>query len=83
MQRIGRFHELGRYRLCIAVPRNHRLASCVQLSLHDLHGEHLIVIKGGDTLQLDRLREILKLTHPQIILEDANYFYDTEDLQHL
>lgn len=78
MLRIGAFYELGRYRLCVAVPRNHRLAAKNRLSLNDLHGEHLIVVKSGDALHLDHLREILKMTHPQIILEDANYFYDLE-----
>lgn len=78
MLRLSRFYQLGEYRLCVAVPRNHRLAEKGMLSLNDLHGEHLVAVKGGDTLQLDRLREVLKLTHPQIILEDADYFYDLE-----
>ncbi len=78
MLNISRFYQLGQYRLCVAVPRNHPLASKERLSLSDLHGERLIVVKSGDTLQLDRLRELLKMAHPQIILEDANYFYDLE-----
>lgn len=78
MLRMSKFHELGRYPLCIAVPRNHRLASQTKLSLNDLHGEHLVVVKSGDALYLDKLREILKMTHPQILIEDAPYFYDME-----
>lgn len=78
MLRLSRFFQLGEYKLCIAVPRNHRLAGKATLSLNDLHGERLVAVKSGDTLQLDRLRELLKLTHPQIILEDADYFYDLE-----
>ena len=78
MLSIGEFYELGRYHLCIAVPRNHQLASKDKLSLNDLHGEHLIVVKSGDALYLDDLREMLKMTHPQIIFEDAHYFYDIE-----
>lgn len=78
MLNISDFYELGRYSLCIAVPRNHRLASKTKLSLHDLHGEHIVTVKGGDTLQLDEFREKLKMTHPQIIFEDAHYFYDLE-----
>ena len=78
MLSISDFYELGQYRLCVAVPRNHRLASKANLSLHDLHGEHLITVKGGDTLQLDEFREKLKMTHPQIIFEDAHYFYDLD-----
>lgn len=72
------FFELGRYHLCIAVPRTHRLASKSKLVLSDLHGEHLVTVKSGDTLHLDDLREILKMTHPQIIFEDAHYFYDMD-----
>ena len=78
MLSISDFYELGQYRLCVAVPKNHRLASRAKLSLKDLHGEHLITVKGGDTLQLDEFREKLKMTHPQIIFEDAHYFYDLE-----
>ena len=78
MLSISEFYELGRYHLCIAVPRNHQLASKDILSLNDLHGEHLIVVKSGDALYLDDLREMLKMTHPQIIFEDAHYFYDIE-----
>ena len=78
MLSISEFYELGRYHLCIAVPRNHQLASKDKLSLNDLHGEHLIVVKSGDALYLDDLREMLKMTHPQIIFKDAHYFYDIE-----
>lgn len=78
MLSMSKFYELGRYHLCVAVPGNHRFASKTKLSLNDLHGEHLVVVKSGDALHLDKLREILKMTHPQIILEDAPYFYDLE-----
>ena len=78
MLSIGEFYELGHYNLCVAVPRSHRLASKEKLLLSDLHGEHLIVVKSGDALHLDSLREVLKMTHPQIIFEDAHYFYDME-----
>ena len=78
MLSISDFYELGQYRLCVAVPKNHRMASRAKLSLKDLHGEHLITVKDGDTLQLDEFREKLKMTHPQIIFEDAHYFYDLE-----
>ena len=78
MQSISDFYELGQYRLCIAVPRNHRLATKEKLSLKDLHGEHLITVKSGDALELDDFREKLKMTHPQIIFMDAHYFYDLE-----
>lgn len=78
MLNISDFYELGRYRLCIAVPRNHRLASKTKLSLHDLHGEHLVTVKSGDATELDEFREKIKMTHPQILFQDAHYYYDLE-----
>ena len=78
MLSISDFYKLGDYRLCVAVPKNHRLASKTTLSLKDMHGEHLITVKGGDTIQLDEFREKLKMTHPQIILDETHYFYDLE-----
>lgn len=78
MLRMSNFYEISRYHLCIAVPGSHRLASKSKLSLSDLHGEHLVIVKSGDSLHLDDLREILKMTHPQIVFEDADYFYDVE-----
>ena len=78
MLRISNFYELGHYRLCVAVPKNHKLASKTGLSLKDLHGEHLITVKSGDTIQLDEFREKIKMTHPQILFDDTYYFYDLE-----
>lgn len=78
MLSISDFYELGHYRLCVAVPKNHRLASKTRLSLKDMHGEHLITVKSGDTIQLDEFRAKLKMTHPQILFDDAHYFYDLE-----
>lgn len=78
MLSISEFYELGHYHLCVAVPRNHRLAYKTKLSLCDLHGEHLITVKSGDTVQLDEFRDKLKMTHPQILFEDTHYFYDLE-----
>lgn len=78
MLSICDFYELGQYRLCVAVPRGHALANKERLSLSDLHGERLITVKGGDTVQLDEFRDKLKMTHPQILFEDTHYFYDLE-----
>ncbi|MDE7288622.1 MAG: LysR family transcriptional regulator, partial [Oscillospiraceae bacterium] len=78
MLSMGSFFELGRCRMCIAVPREHKLASKEKLTLSDIHGEKLTIVKSGDTLQLDNFREMLKMTHPQIIIEDAHYFYDID-----
>ena len=74
MLSMGSFFELGRCPLCIAVPREHKLASKEKLTLSDIHGEKLTIVKSGDTLQLDKFREMLKMTHPQIILEAEPFF---------
>lgn len=78
MLRAADYYILGYYHLCVAVPRNHRLAAKKKLTYGDLYGEHLIMVKKGDTMQLDDFRDKLKMTHPQIIQEDAHYFYDLE-----
>ena len=78
MLNISDFYKLGYYRLCVAVPKNHRFASKTKLSLKDMHGEHLITVKGGDAIQLDEFLKKLKMTHPQIIFDETHYFYDIE-----
>ena len=79
-----RMHEhanyliLGNYHLCIAVPKGHRLADKKMLSLQDLHGEHLMMVKNGDTEFIDHFQDMLKMTHPQILIEEADYYYDMD-----
>lgn len=69
---------LGDYHLCVAVPKSHRLAAKKVLSIQDLHGERLIKVKRGETERLDHFQDILQLTHPQIIVEEADYYYDLD-----
>ena len=69
---------LGDYHLCVAVPKGHRLAAKKVLSIQDLHGERLIKVKRGETDRLDHFQDILQLTHPQIIVEEADYYYDLD-----
>lgn len=69
---------LGDYHLCVAVPKGHRLAAKKVLSVQDLHGERLIKVKRGETERLDHFQDILQLTHPQIIVEEADYYYDLD-----
>ena len=69
---------LGDYHLCVAVPKGHRLAAKKVLSIQDLHGERLIKVKRGETERLDHFQDILRLTHPQIIVEEADYYYDLD-----
>ena len=69
---------LGDYRLCVAVPEGHPLASKKVLSIQDLHGEHLVKVRRGETERLDHFQDVLQLTHPQIIVEEADYYYDLD-----
>ena len=69
---------MGDYHLCVAVPKGHRLAAKKVLSIQDLHGERLIKVKRGETERLDHFQDILQLTHPQIIVEEADYYYDLD-----
>lgn len=72
------FFQLGTYRRCFAVPFNHRLAKKKQLSLADLHGETLMMVKRGDSPINDMERSLIEQNHPQIKLVDAPVFYDIE-----
>ena len=69
---------LGDYRLCVAVPEGHPLAAKKGLSIQDLHGEHLVKVRRGETERLDHFQDVLQLTHPQIIVEEADYYYDLD-----
>ena len=69
---------LGYYRLCVAVPEGHPLAAKKVLSIQDLHGEHLVKVRRGETERLDHFQDVLQLTHPQIIVEEADYYYDLD-----
>lgn len=48
------------------------------LAIRDLYGQHIITVKAGSSPLLDDMRNILKMTHPQIIMEDGNYLYDMD-----
>lgn len=78
MQEAASYLELGEYQLCVAVPQTHPLASRKALTLDDLHGERLMMVKSGDTEALDHFHELLRRTHPQILVEEAGYYYDMD-----
>lgn len=71
------FLQLGTCRHCVAVPRGHRLAKKELLTIEDLYGETLMMVRQGDSSSVDRVRaEVQK--HPQIQIEDTPQFYDME-----
>lgn len=71
------FLQIGTYRQCIAVPREHPLARKKCLAIQDLYGETLMLVKRGDSATVDRIRDEIE-KHPQIKLEDTPRFYDME-----
>lgn len=71
------FYQLGTYQHCIAMSRDHRLASKKFLTLDDLHGETLMMVKKGDSRTVDAIRTEIE-AHPQVQIEDTSQFYDIE-----
>ena len=71
------FLPLGQYQHCIAVSRGHRLAGKEKITLSDLYGETIMMVKEGDSAAVDAIRAALR-QHPQICVEDTPQFYDIE-----
>lgn len=78
MHKMARYLVLGSSRLCIAVPEGHPLASREDLTLEDLYGEQLVMVKSGDTLLLDQFENMLKSEHPRIQVKETDYYYDID-----
>lgn len=72
-----RFLPLGQYHHCVAVPRDHPLARRQRLTIRDLYGETLMMVKRGDSPSVDRVRDETE-RHPAIRIEDTSQFYDLE-----
>lgn len=70
------FLPLGRYQKMIAVSREHRLAAKSKISVSDLYGETLMMVKQGDSGVNDFLRNDIETNHPKIHIEDTPQFYD-------
>ena len=71
------FLQIGTYKQCIAVPREHPLAKRDKLTLQELFGETILMVKPGDSPTVDHIREELK-KYPLIHIEDTPQFYDME-----
>jgi len=70
--------ELGSYRFCFALSRNHRLASKKTMSVKDLYGEELAVVNGGGSAIIDEIRDFLIRNHPRIRIKDIPRLYDID-----
>lgn len=67
---------LGNYKKMIAVSHEHRLAKKSMITVEDLYGEILMMVKGGDSPANDVIRDDLQKNHPAIRIEDTQNFYD-------
>lgn len=70
------FLPLGTYKKMVAVSREHRLAGRKSITIEDLYGETLMMVKRGDSGVNDFLRNDLEKHHPEIQIEDTPQFYD-------
>lgn len=71
------FLPLGVYHHCVAVPREHPLARKERLTIRDLYGQTLMMVKEGDSASVDQVRQFVR-QHPAITIEDTPQFYDIE-----
>lgn len=62
---------------CCAVSLQHRLAAKERLTIKDLYGENLLVMRRGWSGNMDMLRADLQENHPEIHVTDFD-FYDLE-----
>ena len=72
------FLELGKHRFCLAMSKKHRLSQMESLSMTDLYGETLMIMKPGNSPINDQVRHDIEKEHPQINLVDAPHYYDIE-----
>lgn len=67
--------EISRESVCCAVSIHHRLAVKERLTVNDLHGETLMLMRRNWSHYVDMLRDDLRENHPEISIEDFD-FYD-------
>lgn len=67
--------EISREPLCCAVSLYHRLADRDEISVTDLYGENLMLMRRGWSRYVDNLRDDLWQNHSQINIVDFD-FYD-------
>lgn len=70
---------LGNTPLCCAVPLGHPLAGREKISVSDLYGQQLNILRRGGTVYIDALRDELQKRHPQVEIIDVPD-YDLEVL---
>ena len=66
--------ELSREPFCCAVSIHHRLAVKDRLSIEDLYGENLLLMKRNWSSYVDRLRDEIWKNHSQINITDFDFY---------
>ena len=66
--------ELKRERFCAAVSMHHRLAQKEKLTIKDLYGENLMLIRRGWSEYIDMLRDDLWAHHSEIHIRDFDFY---------
>ena len=72
-----KFLKLGEYKQCVAVSRSHPLARRRSVSVKDLFGQTVMMVKKGDSGTVDSIRSELE-RYEKITIEDTPHFYDIE-----
>ncbi|MBB5183405.1 LysR family transcriptional regulator [Catenisphaera adipataccumulans] len=68
---------LRREPICLAVSLNHPLSANNRLTMQDLYGQSMMLIRPGAFHEVDLLREELRKQYPKIDLKEFS-FYNTE-----
>lgn len=71
------FLKLGEYKQCVAVSRTHPLSKRKSVSVKDLYGQTVMMVKKGDSDTVDSIRSELE-QYEKITIEDTPRFYDIE-----
>lgn len=74
--------QLGEYRFCIAVSREHRLANRERLSVSDLYGQRIAMTTPGVSPIMDEIRGYLLTEHPEIQIKSVIQHYTLEVFNH-
>ena len=70
--------KLGEYHFSFAVSIRHPFAQKKTLSLTDLHGEQLIIVKRGSSGLIDSIRDFIMEQYPEIHIVDAGEHYSID-----
>ena len=71
------FLKLGEYKQCVAFSRTHPLAKRKSISIKDLFGQTVMMVKEGDSDTVDSIRSELE-QYEKITIENTPRYYDIE-----